>query len=106
MQDWDSELIAMHRRIPEHEREKSIITAYPASYGDAPEEQQANQEINTRPPRITTICRTRRVQVGRTVQFKVRLKPRPRFEWKHIRCTLSSWPQLEPIHLFSPSLTN
>lgn len=67
-QDWDNQIIAMYKRIPQNER--AIITAYPASYSDGPEEKQASAEINTTPPRITTICRTRRVQVGRSIQFK------------------------------------
>ena len=65
---WDTIMIDMFKRIG---NPKAIITAYPHGYPSSEQEEGGdNAQVNVEPARMTSICRTRRVQVGRTVSFK------------------------------------
>ena len=65
---WDTIMIDMFRRIA---NPKAIITAYPHAYPNSQQEEGGdNAVVQTEPTRMTSICRTRRVRVGKTVSFK------------------------------------
>ena len=63
---WDVILIDMFERT---RNPKAILTAYPSGYGEG-EDRQDRVAVDTKPARMTSICRTHRVKVGRSTSFK------------------------------------